>query len=300
MKKILVAYDGSTGAELAVKEMLSGGFPERAEAIVFTVADVWLPPHPSEVHSKDPTLAAGHENAGDVLKEAQNTAVLGARLLHELFPNWIISNSAQADSPAWGIVAEAKRWGADLIVIGSHGRTPLEKFFLGSVSYKVAAEATCSVRVVRPRHHPHSTPKILIGIDGSADSQLAINEVLGRQWSARPEIQLVTVIDAKLKSSILATQQASKAGAEPSSLEAMLREYQTMFAARDLPAHIHILKGDAKTLILRHAEKMDVETIFLGARGLEHRNRLYLGTLASAICTRAHCTVEIVRSSSKM
>lgn len=297
MKKILVAYDGTPGAQLAVKDMLRGGFPERAEANVFTVADVWLPPNPPEDQSKDPNFAAVYEKAAAILSEAQNTAIHGTRLLHELFPKWIISNSAQADSPAWGIVAEAKRWNADLIVIGSHGRTPLEKFFLGSVSYKVAAEAICSVRVVRPRHHPHTTPKILIGVDGSPDSQLAIDEVLRRNWSARPEIQLVTVVDAKLKSSLLATKQSHQGAAEVDWIGPKLREYQAKFMARELTAHTQVFEGDPKTLILRHAEKLDVDNIFLGARGLEHGSRLYLGTFASAICTRAHCTVEIVRPS---
>src|SRR5688500_16862393 len=151
MKKILVAYDGTPGAEQALKDMMHAGFPQRAEAKVLTIADVWLPPSPPEgTHSDDRHYVATHEKATEVLRQAGNIAVEGARRVHELFPNWNVSNGATADSPAWGIIAEAKRWGADVIVIGSHGRNPLEKFFLGSISYKVAAEAECSVRITRP------------------------------------------------------------------------------------------------------------------------------------------------------
>jgi nucleotide-binding universal stress UspA family protein len=47
------------------------------------------------------------------------------------------------------IVDEAERWGANLIVIGSHGRGAAKRFLLGSVSLAVTTHAPCSVEVVR-------------------------------------------------------------------------------------------------------------------------------------------------------
>jgi nucleotide-binding universal stress UspA family protein len=49
-------------------------------------------------------------------------------------------------------------------------------------------------------------------------------------------------------------------------------------------------------VLLREAERWEAECIFLGARGLHHNQRIHLGTCASAVATRAHCSVEIVRS----
>jgi nucleotide-binding universal stress UspA family protein len=54
----------------------------------------------------------------------------------------------------WGdprpkIIDDAAKWGADLIVVGSHGCKGLERFFLGSVSDAVARHAGCSVEIVR-------------------------------------------------------------------------------------------------------------------------------------------------------
>ena len=90
-----------------------------------------------------------------------------------------------------------RRWKADVVMIGSHGRNPLERFFLGSVSHKVAAEARCSVRIVRARgtHSPEGT-RIVVGIDGSSDGRRALDEVLARTWGSRTEIHLATVADA--------------------------------------------------------------------------------------------------------
>jgi nucleotide-binding universal stress UspA family protein len=53
------------------------------------------------------------------------------------------------DSPKDAIVEEAESWGADLIVVGAHGYRGYERLRLGSVSQAVAANARCSVEIVR-------------------------------------------------------------------------------------------------------------------------------------------------------
>lgn len=304
MKKILIAYDGSAGAKLAVKDLKLAGLSTAVEAKVLTIADVWIPPAPpesDEIFSGRGNRTAVYEKASEVLRDAKKTAIQGAQLVHALFPNWTVTNAAKAESPAWGIIAEGKRWRADLIVIGSHGRTPLEKFFLGSVSFKVAAEANCSVRVMRPRDVRSGKPlRILIGLDGSSDSHQAVQEVLERQWPAGTAIDLVAVIDPKLKSQI-----AARSGfiANPHAFDKIEDAVQSMLEAaherltrQDLNVQCHIFEGDPKRTLLHKASDWEIDCIFLGARGTEHCQRLYLGTLASAICTRAHCTVEIVRA----
>jgi nucleotide-binding universal stress UspA family protein len=50
------------------------------------------------------------------------------------------------------IVEEARDWGADLIVLGSHGYGRVRRVVLGSVAAAVVAIAPCSVLVVRAKH----------------------------------------------------------------------------------------------------------------------------------------------------
>ncbi|HKG22127.1 MAG TPA: universal stress protein, partial [Blastocatellia bacterium] len=54
--------------------------------------------------------------------------------------------------PRYLITDEAERWGADLIVVGSHGYQGLTRLLLGSVSQAVASHAKCSVEIVRGRN----------------------------------------------------------------------------------------------------------------------------------------------------
>ncbi|MGA3128412.1 MAG: universal stress protein [Candidatus Korobacteraceae bacterium] len=47
------------------------------------------------------------------------------------------------------IIDDASGWGADLIVVGSHGRSGIQRFLLGSMAEFVARHAKCSVEIVR-------------------------------------------------------------------------------------------------------------------------------------------------------
>lgn len=52
-------------------------------------------------------------------------------------------------SPKRVILEEAERWGADLIMVGSHGYGFWNRLLLGSVSQAITTHANCSVEIVR-------------------------------------------------------------------------------------------------------------------------------------------------------
>lgn len=80
------------------------------------------------------------------------------------FPRWKVSADASCGSPAWEVVARADQWKPDLVVVGSHGRTALGRFVLGSVSQRVLTEARGSVRIARGRvDEPDSPVRIIRG-----------------------------------------------------------------------------------------------------------------------------------------
>lgn len=308
MKRILLAYDNSGCADAAINELSLAGLPPELDATVITVAEVWHPPEagPHDAAALD-HLPLAMQRARETAWHAVETdcraqAERAATRLRELFPRWNVKALAVGDSPAQGILRKADEWKVDLIVVGSHGRSLMERFFLGSVSQKVANEAHCSVRIARPRRiSTHANPRVIVAVDGSRDSEAAVHAVMGRHWPLRTQFQLVTVVDSRLKTAAaLPTHWARDwinqhdADAGEWVCRAVERLAEPMRKAK-LDPEILIFDSDPKRMLLQHAEDWKADCIFLGAHGLEHGEHRPLGSLASAVATRSHCSVEVVR-----
>jgi nucleotide-binding universal stress UspA family protein len=65
-------------------------------------------------------------------------------------PQAPITPCVRTGDPAHEIVAAAREWGADLIVVGTHGRQGIGRVFLGSVAETVLRHAPCAVLVIPP------------------------------------------------------------------------------------------------------------------------------------------------------
>jgi len=149
--KILLATDGSPASEAAARSIAERPWPAGAQLCVLSVVELVLPPvvallEPPFLHSSqvEEVRAAAMKHSEEAVQRA--VAMVGAA-----FPDVTQSISVLLEGPRRIIVDEAGRWGADLIVLGSHGHRGMDRFLLGSVSQSVTAHATCSVEVVRAR-----------------------------------------------------------------------------------------------------------------------------------------------------
>jgi nucleotide-binding universal stress UspA family protein len=200
------------------------------------------------------------------------------------------------------VLNKAAEWKADLVALGSHGRSTLERLFLGSVSQKVAAEAVCSVRIARPRKRiHHERLRVAVAVDGSQESLGAVRSVASRIWPEFSEFRVVAVVDPRMETAIgwpdvyaAPWIQARDASAKEAVCR-MLEHSAKVLDDAGLGVETHLLSGDPKRELVTHAESWEADNIFLGARGLHHGGRLALGTMASSVAARAHCSVEIVR-----
>jgi nucleotide-binding universal stress UspA family protein len=309
MKKLLIAYDGSPCSDAMLDELSHAGLRGELDATVLSVADVWLPADPElqEPAFPDPVSKAVRQARARAVAEVEGGLALAKKAcehLKKLYPKWNLRPRAVADSPAWGIIKEAAACKADLIVLGSHGRSPAGRFFLGSVAHKVAGEAHRSVRIARPQPQAEDGKlRILIGADGSHDSQAAVHAVALRRWPFSAEFRIIAVVDPRMRTAVawpgVYPEQWDWAQARDKSPEdwvaRMLQHSAAKLIDAGFKAETDFYDGDPKQVLLREAEDWKADCIFLGARGLHHGTVLTLGTTASAVATRAHCSVEIVR-----
>ncbi|MCI0337474.1 MAG: universal stress protein [Acidobacteria bacterium] len=145
--KILLAVDGSACSDLAVKEVARRPWPEGSEVKVVSVAESHIPftPEPGLLPANyyEDLEKAARSHARSVVDKAL------ARLREEGEQKLRVTSDIFIDSVKDALIEEAERWDADLIVVGSHGYRGYKRFLLGSVSQAVAAQAKCSVEIVR-------------------------------------------------------------------------------------------------------------------------------------------------------
>jgi nucleotide-binding universal stress UspA family protein len=143
--KILLATDGSDHSLSAARSVAARLWPPDSEVKIISVIEQIVP-------AAEPWYAAGavaervregnRKNSQDAVSAAEKIiASAGLRTETDILEG----------SPKRRIVDESVEWGANLIVVGSHGRRGLTRYLLGSVSEAVAMHAHCSVEVIRDR-----------------------------------------------------------------------------------------------------------------------------------------------------
>lgn len=321
IKKILIAYDGSVSSESALDDLVRAGLPETLEALVISVAEVWLPPQNGNGNGNSNVNGSGNspgikfdsmtENAiqkhyqtnKKILAEAGTYANHARHRLQAAFPHWKIRAEATYGSPAWEILARADEFKPDLIVTGSHSHSAVIRFFLGSISQKILTEAYCSVRIARGRIEVDPAPgRLLIGFDGSHGAEAAVETVASRSWPERTEVRLISAAESITPSAIgrfippIARIVEEVNESEREWLEKLAENSLRTLRSKGLSADMYVQPGNPKKVLVDEAESWNADCIFVGANAFGSRvERFLLGSTSAAVAARAHCSVEIVR-----
>jgi nucleotide-binding universal stress UspA family protein len=143
--KILLAIDGSPHSQAAVDEIARRPWPSGSTVRVMSVIQPYTPP------------ATEFVLAGATLEDIRQQQVSSAEQIVTHAADALkktglsMETAVREGDPRSVIVDEADEWAADLIVVGSHGRTGLTRWLLGSVAQGIVGHASCSVEVVRQR-----------------------------------------------------------------------------------------------------------------------------------------------------
>jgi len=305
--KVLIAYDGSTCSDAAIMDLRRAGLPKKAEVLVLSVAEAFMPvatvPYGALVAGPGMFIPDSLEtecSTNEHLEEAKAFAQHAAERLHGDFPGWDITTETWLDAAGPAIIRKARAWKPDVLVMGSHGRSGISRFVLGSVSEHVLHHVNCTVRI--SRHHLHSQDRairLLIGVDGSLDSKLAVEAVAARSWPEGTEALAFGVLDSRISLSAANTLE----GAVPVVIEdeccrkmtSAVEEAEACLCKADLQGSHQVVEGKPVDALLEEAEKWAADCVFVGAKGMTGIERLLLGSVSTALAARATCSVEVVR-----
>jgi nucleotide-binding universal stress UspA family protein len=145
--KILLAIDESRFSAAAIRMVIAQNRPGQTQIHVLHVVEPLESPYYPELIQPYPASIADINRSR--LKAGRTLASQISEKLRKA--GFKVVSSVRSGHVRSIVVDVARKWHADLIVVGSHGRTGMRRILLGSVSDYVARHAHCSVQIVRRR-----------------------------------------------------------------------------------------------------------------------------------------------------
>ena len=282
--RVLVATDGSRQAQAAVAAAMHFPWPDdtrvRAVSARITRAE----------YRRSILLAALDRGAEMAVESARRT----------LSRRWPDVETAVLDTtPVEGILGEAARFRADVVVVGWRGTGAVRRLLLGSVSRGVVRGSTCAVLVVR---QPHRVRSVVVGVDGSEAAKSAL-ALIGRL--VPPPAGRVTLVSSVEP---LPRPSGRIPGAATIAREVVRQNRMRARAAtKDLNRAAADLKGsgwDPRTMLVHGEPLRDLlgavatsraQLLVVGARGTSGVRYILLGSVAEGALNQSPVSVLVVR-----
>lgn len=288
--RILIALDGSEASEVSIQEAIVRPWPAESQFSLITAVDPFF-------FVRAPLLLAEARKTTEEELEENAKKLRGA--------GWETTTSVVMENPRHAISKSATEWKANLILLGSRGRSAIGRLLIGSTAQAVLRHAHCSVEIARPaRLRASGQPaemKILIPTDGSRCAEKALNSLVARPWAAGSRFRVIACpefpvlignypyLDPELVTEMMKTSEQHSGDAAQeftSTLQKFGFTVETeVTEPRESPAHA----------ILSAADNWQADLIVMGSHGRRGFDRLVLGSVSESVAMHAHCSVEVVR-----
>lgn len=192
-----------------------------------------------------------------------------------------------------GTVCEvATREGADLVVVGTFGRTGVSRFFMGSVAENVVRRASCPVWVERPTEPiVRDVERLMVCTDLSAMGQAGVALASELASELDVTIEMVHALEAPYRALSLETRRE---------LRKERREQLTQLAATHFegpPPRVTVVEGaNVVDAITGHAARTSPDLLVLATHGHTGLSRVFMGSIAERVTRFAPCSVLVARS----
>jgi len=203
-------------------------------------------------------------------------------------------------SAASGILGFIEEEEIDMVVMGTHGRSALSRFFLGSVAEKVVRHAQCPVMTVgHGKSEYRSRPdyrKILAAFDFSEISKDAICQGLQFAEAFGAEMEVLYVVEQVIPPPLDEIWKVSVAREVPEVL-ASARESLNQSLGEDELGHLKFevrvgdADGKAEAEIVSYARDNDFDLVVMGTHGLSGIDHALLGSTTERVVRTAPCPV---------
>ena len=226
----------------------------------------------------------------------------------ESAPGITIDAAVRQGDTAGEILEQATSMKADLVVIGTHGRSGFERLLLGSVAEKVLRKASCPVMTV-PRRLPDAVPvgpvlykRILCPVDFSESSLDALKYAISMAQEADGQLTVLHVVEHDLQNTADMASVAYGAGMTIGDFlkereEDLRRRLQEAVAGATEFCSVEslITHGKPWREVLRVAAERQSDLIVMGVQGRGAADLLFFGSTTQHVVREASCPVLTLR-----
>jgi len=201
------------------------------------------------------------------------------------------------------ILDRATDWGADVLVMGTHGRSGFERLLLGSVTERVLRKAPCPVLTVPPRvlnaAHGLSFARVLCPIDFSPASLRALEYASALAAPNGPGIVALNVVElfaegGGMREELALDTPDFRAGLRRTAL-ARLHDAISGRVRATCPIAETVTLGKAWKEILDVASREEVDLIVMGVAGRSAADLMLFGSTTQHVVRQAACPVLTIR-----
>jgi len=292
LRTILVGCDLSAGGDLALDRAIQLAEQHRAKIVlVHAQAD----DAPIEDIDNEMLKQLGEVTAAVRVEEARE---LSSRMMKIQARGIDVDVVSRIGPPAEVLIAAAADRGAELIVVGTHGRTGLARILIGSQATEVIRSATIDVLVVRGAATAPFT-KPLVAHDFSPAATIALEHTAALCPPGTPiEVVHAWQLPAGSWGATLLGQARfpwnTVRDAVVSGAQAQADKVVAAATAAGLTVHAELVQGSPSDVLTQTAEKGGHDLIAVGAHGHRGMRRLLLGSVAEATVRHASCSVLVV------
>jgi len=195
----------------------------------------------------------------------------------------------------------------DLIIMGTRGRSVLQRWILGSVADKVVSSASCPVALISTDnteaevHRGQILRKALVILDGSTEGEVIIPYVEEIASKLRMQVTLLRLeeISNEYAEGALLYGPVHTSEEKKSSIRAKARRHLRKIADqlenKGIPVEVKVRISDSSETIIKVAKQVDADVLALATRGRPGISRWIFGSVRDEIVNIGNTLVLLVR-----
>lgn len=285
--RILLATDGSDHTRRAAEYVRTLADRFGAEVHVLAVADV------DSVSFAFDTGGVEQEVAGRLTRQCEGWAAATGEFVDAA------ETAVHSGTPREAVLDYAAEHDVDLLAMGTHGRTGIRRYVIGSVTEHVLRRAAAPVLTARADEPANGgdITRVLVPTDGSEAADAAVDHALAVADACGAALRVLSVVDTR---TLAAQPDLAPPDAVVESLEEQsehaVNEVTERCTAAGLSPETTIARGPPSRAICADAAEHDADLVVMGTRGRSGLDRVLLGSVTERTVRHAPVPVMAVRA----